>query len=180
MKTGLALLGCGTVGTAVAEMLLAEKKLLQERSGQSLELKHILVRNRRRKRAVKVPARLWTTNPADIWADPSVDVVVELIGGLEPARTLALAALRAGKHLVAANKHLLVHSNGSVTARTIWPQTIKPPQRWFCAIGDGGKQAFTGKRPRITDKKCGSTNDLSIWTVGDSIEPASGGLRRRR
>ena len=119
MKTGLALLGCGTVGSAVAEMLLTEKKLLQDRSGQSLELKHILVRNRGRKRKVKAPARLWTTNPSDIWTDPTVDVVVELIGGLEPARTLALAALRAGKHLVTANKHLLAVHGAEIFAAAI-------------------------------------------------------------
>lgn len=107
MRTGVGLLGCGTVGSAVAEMLLTEKKLLQQRSGQNLELKGILVRDRSRRRSAHIPRTLFTIKAADIIGDPSVGVVVELLGGLEPARTLALAALRAGKHLVTANKHLL-------------------------------------------------------------------------
>ncbi len=107
MTTGLALLGCGTVGSAVAEMLLAEKSHLQERSGQRLELRRILVRDKRKSRNRMVPKRLITTNAEDILADPAVTIVVELMGGIEPARTLLLRSLAAGKHVVTANKHLL-------------------------------------------------------------------------
>lgn len=119
MKTGVALLGCGTVGSAVAEMLLTEKQLLRERSGQDMELQRILVRNLKRNRGGNIPRKLLTTNPADILADASVDVVVELMGGLEPARTLALAALRAGKHLVTANKHLLAVHGAELFAAAV-------------------------------------------------------------
>jgi homoserine dehydrogenase len=106
MKTGVALLGCGTVGAAVAQMLLNEKEHLLRRTGQSLELRRVLVRDIHKRRD-GIPKSLLTTAPADIWRDESIRVVVELIGGLEPAQSLIFEALAAGKRVVTANKHLL-------------------------------------------------------------------------
>ena len=107
MTTHIGLLGCGTVGATVAEMLLTEKALLAKRSGQSLALKRILIRDTTKTRNYKIPANLFTTNPDDILNDPDVQIVVEVMGGVEPAKTLSLRAVKSGKLLVTANKHLL-------------------------------------------------------------------------
>lgn len=106
MRTGVAILGCGTVGSAVAEMLLKEKALLKKRSGRTFELRHILVRDAARVRP-GIPKQLFTTDADRILGDPDVNIVVELIGGLEPAQALITKALSAGKRVVTANKHLL-------------------------------------------------------------------------
>ncbi|MGC9260652.1 MAG: homoserine dehydrogenase [Phycisphaerae bacterium] len=107
MTTHIGLLGCGTVGTAVAEMLLTEKTLLARRSGQNLALKRILIHDRAKARSPAISPALYTTNPDDILRDPEIRIVVEVMGGLDPAKTLSLQALKAGKLLVTANKHLL-------------------------------------------------------------------------
>jgi homoserine dehydrogenase len=107
MKTGVAILGCGTVGTAVAQMLVKENQLLEKRSGQSLALLHIFVRDIGRHRGKFRDPTILTTHAERIFVDPETKIVVELIGGIEPARTLILKALKAGKHVVTANKHLL-------------------------------------------------------------------------
>ncbi len=112
MPTGIALLGCGTVGSAVAGMLLSEQQRLFERSGTALVLRRVLVRETGKTRATKLPQRLLTTDFTTILADPDVSLVVEAMGGVEPARRYILQALAAGKHVVTANKHLLaLHGN---------------------------------------------------------------------
>jgi homoserine dehydrogenase len=105
--TGVAVLGCGTIGSAVTEMLLKETKLLERRSGVRLELRHVVERDQAKARAAGVPERLITASLDDALGDNAVAVVVELIGGLEPARTFVLRAIKAGKHVVTANKYLL-------------------------------------------------------------------------
>lgn len=107
MTTQIGLLGCGTVGAAVAEMLLTKKTLLAQRSGQSLALKRILIRDAAKPRPDTIPAALYTTNSDDILKDPEIRIVVEVLGGLEPAKSLSMRAIKAGKLLVTANKHLL-------------------------------------------------------------------------
>lgn len=107
MPRGIALLGCGVVGSAVARMLLTEQQRLFERSGVSLELRRILVRDVGKTRAAKVPRRLFTTDVQAALCDPSISLVVEVMGGVEPARRYLLQALEAGKDVVTANKQLL-------------------------------------------------------------------------
>jgi homoserine dehydrogenase len=107
MTTHIGLLGCGTVGASVAEMLLSEKALLARRSGQILALKRILIRDTSKARPGAIPAGLYTTDPDDILNDPEIKIVVEVMGGIEPARKFSMRAIKAGKLLVTANKHLL-------------------------------------------------------------------------
>jgi homoserine dehydrogenase len=99
------LLGCGTVGNALAELVHADADLLAERTGMRLELSRVAVRDLSKARSV--PVELLTTDAGSVVADPSVDVVVELMGGLEPARQLVLEALANKKPVVTANKALL-------------------------------------------------------------------------
>ncbi len=101
-----ALLGCGTVGGGVAELVARDGTYLARRIGAPLELAHVLVRDLGKVRR-DVPASLVTTDAERVLSDPSVDVVVEVMGGEEPAGSYLERALRAGKSVVTANKALL-------------------------------------------------------------------------
>ena len=102
-----ALLGLGTVGTGVYKVLKGQEEEMTTKIGCKVKIRKILVRNLE-KAAAKVddPAML-TNSWEEIKQDPSIDIVIELIGGIEPARTYILDALHAGKHVVTANKDLI-------------------------------------------------------------------------
>ena len=100
---GIALLGCGTVGTGVARLLLEQGDRLAARAGRPLALRRVLIRDPEKPRDVALPGSLLTTDLRTILRDDSVEVVVELVGGLDWARAAALEALAAGK---ATNKGL--------------------------------------------------------------------------
>ncbi len=105
MAFKIGLLGCGTVGTGTAEILLnpaGRNALLQE-----IEIAKVGVRTLDKEREVQLPSGLLTTDLEEIVNDPSIDIVVELLGGLEPARTLILQAISNGKHIVTANKAVI-------------------------------------------------------------------------
>jgi len=104
---GIALVGCGVVGGGVARLLTQHSQRLAERAGRPLSLRCVVVRNPDKPRAVALPRELFTTQAEQAWRNPRVHVVVELIGGLEPARTIILESLRAGKDVVTANKAVL-------------------------------------------------------------------------
>ena len=101
------LLGCGVVGGATASILQRHGPELEHRVGAPLELHRVAVRDAGKARAVELPDGVVTTDAWEVVKDPAVDVVVETIGGLDPARDLVLAALAAGKHVVTANKELI-------------------------------------------------------------------------
>ena len=100
----VAMLGCGTVGTEVARLLTDQAEDFAARIGTPVQLTGIAVRRPNKHR--EVPAELLTAD-ADSLVESDVDVVVEVIGGIEPVRSLLLKALRAGKSVVTANKALL-------------------------------------------------------------------------
>lgn len=101
----VALLGAGTVGASVARLLIENARDLEERVGVPVVLTAVAVRDAERSRP-GVPAELVTADTAGV-AGSGVDIVVEVIGGIEPARTLILAAMEAGSSVVTANKALL-------------------------------------------------------------------------
>ncbi len=102
-----ALLGLGTVGTGVYKVLKEQKEEMLPKLGSQIEIKKILVRNLE-KTAAKVDNPAVLTNQwEDIVNDPEIDIVIELIGGIEPAKSYILGALNAGKHVVSANKDLI-------------------------------------------------------------------------
>ena len=110
--TGVAVIGCGIIGSAVSDALLKETALFRQRAGVTLQLRHVVERDLERAKKAGMPAKLVTDNFDAVLKDPQTHVVVELIGGLEPARTFVLKALKAGKHVVTANKYLLaVHGH---------------------------------------------------------------------
>ena len=97
-KLKIGLIGLGTVGSGVYKSLA---------DFESVEISKIAVRNINKPRTVQVPSEILTDNPYDIVNDPSIDVVVELMGGVEPAWDYIRTALENGKHIVTANKELL-------------------------------------------------------------------------
>lgn len=103
----LGLLGLGTVGGGVVKLLERNGALIAQKLGRPLEIRKILVRDIGRSRRVEVVSSLLTTRADTILLDPEIDIVVEVMGGLEPARTYILEALRQGKSVVTANKDLL-------------------------------------------------------------------------
>ncbi len=104
---GIALIGCGTVGGGVARLLLEQAPRLTERAGRPLELRRVVVRDVGKPRPAGLPAGVVSADLQQVYGDPNVHVGVELIGGLEPARTIILALLEAGKHVVTANKAVI-------------------------------------------------------------------------
>ncbi len=98
------LIGLGTVGSQVAERMLTWRSQLARRAGVELCLQRVLVRDLAKRRFVELESGLLTTDPARVLEDPSIDVVVEVAGGDEPMRGYLERAIRAGKHVVTANK----------------------------------------------------------------------------
>lgn len=106
----IGLLGLGTVGAGVVKILQTRRAMLQERAGAGLTLAAIADTDLTRPReGLDIRALPMVGDAARVLDDPSIHVVVELVGGLEPARTFILRALAAGKHVVTANKALLAH-----------------------------------------------------------------------
>ncbi len=109
-EVGIGLLGLGTVGGGVVKILESRRAMLEERAGCGLVLAAVadldLTRPREGLDLAKLPM---TGDAAKVLGDPAIQIVIELVGGLEPARTFILKALQAGKHVVTANKALLAH-----------------------------------------------------------------------
>src|SRR5437868_3158317 len=103
----IALIGCGTVGSGVARLLLEHPDRLAARAGRKLVLKRIVVKDSSKPRPACVPASLVTTAVRKVLDDPSIHVAVEVVGGTDWARRTVLDLLAAGKDVVTANKALL-------------------------------------------------------------------------
>ena len=106
-KINVGIIGLGTVGSGTFRILRENAELIRHRIGVPIEVTKIAVRDVARDRGMKLPTGMLTANPLQIIEDPDIDIVVELIGGYEPARELILAAIARGKHVVTANKALL-------------------------------------------------------------------------
>jgi homoserine dehydrogenase len=103
----VALLGCGSVGSEVARLIVEHADDLAARSGARLQLAGIAVRTIERDAIPGVDPALFTTDAESLVTSPDVDIVIEVIGGIEPARSLILTAMQHGKSIVTANKALL-------------------------------------------------------------------------
>jgi homoserine dehydrogenase len=101
------MLGCGVVGTGVARLLADHAAQVADRAGTAIRLQRVAVRDLTRERDAAVDRAWLTGQAAEVVTDPQVDVVVEVMGGIEPARSLILEALRLRKPVVTANKELL-------------------------------------------------------------------------
>jgi homoserine dehydrogenase len=176
------LLGCGTVGAAVIRLLHEHGDDIALRAGCRLEVTRVAVRDPARERDVPLPAAAFTDDAEGLVRDPEVDIVCELIGGMEPARTLALAAFAAGKPVVTANKELLsTHGQELFEAADAAGVDL-----YFEASVAGGiplirplKESLAGERvTRVLGIVNGTTNyiltQMSVhgWSFADALEEA--------
>ena len=111
---GVGLLGCGVVGGGVADLLLRNPEPYAHRVGRPVVLRAVAVRDPARDRGL--PSDLLVADPMAVVTDPAIQVVVEVMGGVEPARTLILEALRRGKSVVTANKEVLAKHGREIFA----------------------------------------------------------------
>ena len=110
VEINIGLMGLGSVGGGVAATLLNNSDTLSDKIGLPIGLKKILVRDRGKTRDTAIPSELLTTNPEDILDDNDIHVVVEVIGGTDPAGSFLKRALSSGKHVVTANKEVMAQS----------------------------------------------------------------------
>lgn len=112
----IGLLGLGTVGSGVWQLLARNRRQIVNRCEAELEIAAILVRDLDKKRAADVPRELLTTEPGDILDNEDIQVVVELVGGIDPALSYVRQALEKGKHVVTANKAIMARYGGELLA----------------------------------------------------------------
>ena len=145
------MLGCGTVGAAVVRLLESHRDDIERRAGCRLEVRKVAVRDPTRARDVPLPPSAFVDDPIAVVEDPDVEIVCELIGGLEPAGALVLAAFDRDKPVVTANKELL-----ATRGRELFDASdAKGLDLYFEAAVGGGiplirplKESLTGERLR--------------------------------
>lgn len=108
------IIGFGTVGTGTARILLENHDILRERTGFDITLKRIADCDITRNRGIKLPDNILTTSPEALLNDPEIDIIVELIGGVHPAKDYILKALQGKKHVVTANKALIATEGNEI------------------------------------------------------------------
>ena len=162
------MLGCGNVGAALVQLVDRQAKVIEARTGLRLEVARVAVRNLARERDVDLPPGLLTRDSHALVEDPDIDVVVEVIGGIEPARELILTALRHGKPVVTANKELLANvgaelfaaaddaGQSTCSSRPRWPAASRssaPCGRACAASRSGGCWASSTARPTTSSPR---------------------------
>ncbi|MEO9253914.1 MAG: homoserine dehydrogenase, partial [Tepidiformaceae bacterium] len=116
-EIGVGLIGLGVVGGGVARALIERRDYFARQVGAPLIVRKAAVRDTSKPRSVDLPPGILTTNVAEVIDDPTIDIVVEVIGGEEPAGSFIRAALAAGKHVVTANKELMAKSGPELLAQ---------------------------------------------------------------
>ena len=111
LKVGM--LGCGVVGSQIARLLVENKSDLTSRAGANLELVKVAVKNINTKRE-GISSSLLTDDAKSVVNDPEIDLIIEVIGGISPAKELILAAIKNGKSVVTANKALLAQAGAEL------------------------------------------------------------------
>jgi homoserine dehydrogenase len=114
----IGLLGCGNVGAALVQLVERQADVIEARTGVRLQISRVAVRNISRDREVQLPEGVLTRDAHDVVNDPTVDVIVEVMGGIEPARELIAAAIAHGKPVITANKELLAN-----VGHELWAQS---------------------------------------------------------
>ena len=108
-RVRIGILGCGHVGGALVRLIHDHADVIEARAGVPLEVARVAVRDLTKERDLPLPPACFTDDASAVVGDPDVDIVVEVIGGIEPARALIVEALMGGKPVVTANKELHRH-----------------------------------------------------------------------
>ena len=126
---GVAIVGCGTVGCATATLLTRDAETIVERAGLDLHLRYIVDLDFTAARAAGLDESLFESDIDKVLADESIGVVAELVGGTTIAKTIIERAIRAGKHVVTANKALLAHHGAGAVRPGAQPTACASPSR---------------------------------------------------
>lgn len=170
----IGMLGCGIVGSAVARILDAHSDEISERVGARLEIRRVAVRNLGKQRDVPLPKEVFTSEAAEVVNDPDIQVLIEVMGGIEPTRTLLLDAMRSGKHVVSANKELI----GALGRELFDEAEASKVEFSFEASVAGGvpiirplKESLAGERvERVMGILNGTTNYILTKMAEDGME----------
>ncbi len=122
-QINIGLLGCGTVGTGVAKILIENKDVVASRVGASLSLQHVADIDIKRNRGIKFDEGVLVADARKVVDDPEIDIIVEMIGGVEIAKELILRAIDNGKQIVTANKALLA-AQGNILFKAAYAKGI--------------------------------------------------------
>ena len=115
MKTvNLGIIGLGVVGCGAVDLLRRNRQIIDRRAGCRVRVARVAVRDLKRKRSVKIESSLLTDDAHRVVIDPNIDIVVEVMGGVHPARELVLKAIAHGKSVVTCNKELLAKHGSEV------------------------------------------------------------------
>lgn len=114
----IGLLGCGNVGAALVQLVERQADVIEARTGVRLQISRVAVRNISRDREVQLPEGVLTRDAHAVVNDPTVDIIVEVMGGIEPARELIATAISHGKPVITANKELLAN-----VGHELWAQS---------------------------------------------------------
>ncbi|MFQ5541382.1 MAG: homoserine dehydrogenase [Candidatus Binatia bacterium] len=169
----IAVLGRGTIAQGVIKLLLHNQRLIKKRVGSTLILSKVLARNTSKYRDFKLPNRIIAETPEEILKDPKIDIVVELMGGYEPARSYILGAMKAGKDVVTANKALLAAHGEEIFSRA---QTHGIDIGFEASVGGGIpiirtlKEGLAGDRNRALYAILNGTCNYILTTMEDRRE----------
>lgn len=115
-KIKIGLIGFGTIGTGLVKALMTKRRFLKEKAGLDIIISRICDKDLKKRRGVDVDRRILTRSISKVLYDPEIAIVVELIGGIYPAKDIIMEALRQGKHVVTANKALLSQAGDEIFA----------------------------------------------------------------
>ncbi len=113
-KVKIGILGAGTVGAGVYELLKKNRDLIARKSGIDVEVKMVADKDTNRKEMLNIPSTVFTESADDVISDPDIEIVVELIGGTTVSKELMLKAIDNKKNIVTANKALLAEHGGEI------------------------------------------------------------------
>lgn len=175
------LIGLGTVGAGVARILSVHADLLARRAGRPILLRRAAVRDLTKPRSADVAGLELTTDARSIAAAGDVDVVLELIGGISPARELVLTALEAGKHVITANKALLCEHGPELFARARARGlciAFEAAVAGGCPIIHALGQAMTGNRITSIEAILNGTSNFILTEMYHRDEPYDDAVRK--
>jgi len=171
---GIGLAGFGTVGAGVYKNLQRNGALLEQRIGRTFEVKKIAVRDLSKARDIQAPASLFTTNPDEILGDPSIQIVVELMGGIDVPLAFVKKAIAAGKIVVTGNKALLAEHGNEIFELA---REKRVPVLYEAAVAGGipiiksVREAFVGNRfEAIHGILNGTSNYILSRMTGEGLD----------
>ena len=164
------LLGCGTVGTGVAKLLINSRQVIRARLGTTLNLKRVADIDIETDRGVQFDEGVLTTDANALVNDPEIDIIIEMIGGEGIAKELILKAIDNGKQVITANKALLA-SQGNMLFKTATDKGVDLESRadQHLGLADNQPGIINGIRPAVTASRQGSEVGHEVVTVDEGV-----------